>query len=397
MDGDLGMIQITDKQKCCGCEACVQACPQRCIRFEPDAEGFRYPSVDVTKCVNCGRCEQVCPVQHPNKPNRPTEVLAAMNTDDIVREQSSSGGVFTLLAERVISEGGVVFGVRFNDDWQAVFDYTESREGLSAFRGSKYVQARVGHAFQDVKVLLEAGRKVLFAGTPCQVAALRRFLPHADDHLVCMDFICHGVPSPKIWGRFLDEVVPANRHSISSVNFRDKRRGWKQYMTAVGYKNDGVTCIKCLDQRGNDYMDAFRSNLTLRPSCHACPAKGGRSHSDITIGDFWGIDQVNAKMDDGRGTSVVMIHTPKGKTALSLERLKWEPATYDDVVRHNRSVELSASCHPHRDKFFAGDYQGDLLQEQMEAALRPTIIQSVIKWAMSTLRRVKRLMIIRHN
>ena len=170
------MIQIQNKQDCCGCEACVQVCPKQCISFNQDHEGFLYPKVDEDMCIHCGLCSIVCPVLHPYESQKPYETLAAINPDDEIRKTSSSGGVFTLLAEKVIDEGGIVFGARFDEEWLVVHDVAETKEALRVFRGSKYLQSRIGDSFLRCQNFLDAGRMVLFTGTPCQVAALNHYL-----------------------------------------------------------------------------------------------------------------------------------------------------------------------------------------------------------------------------
>lgn len=206
------MISIKDKQDCCGCGACAARCPKQCITLQRDSEGFLYPQVDAQLCIECGLCEKVCPVLHQApKEQHPRQTLAAVNRDESVRETSSSGGVFTLLAEKVLARGGVVFGARYDEQWQVVIDYTESIEGLAAFRGSKYVQARTADTFKQCEAFLKAGRQVLYSGTPCQIAGLHRFLRKSYPNLLAVDFICHGTPSPKVWSKYLDEVVAAGR------------------------------------------------------------------------------------------------------------------------------------------------------------------------------------------
>ena len=200
------MIQIVDKQNCCGCGACAQRCPQQCISMRIDQEGFLYPHVDESFCVNCGLCESVCPFLKPEAERTPLEVFAAINRDEGVRQHSSSGGVFSLLASSVISAGGVVFGVRFDEQWNVVFDYAEDKDKIGLFRGSKYVQANVGDAYKKCECFLKEGRKVLFSGTPCQIAGLKKYLQKEYTNLVACDLICHGVPSPKVWEKYLFSV-----------------------------------------------------------------------------------------------------------------------------------------------------------------------------------------------
>lgn len=203
------MIEIKDKSKCCGCAACVQACPKQCILFEEDEEGFRYPLVDQSKCIDCGLCEKVCPEINQFARRKPIKVYAAINNDETIRMQSSSGGIFTLLAEKIIDEGGVVFGAAFDENWEVRHEYVETRRGLAKLRTSKYVQSRIENRYQQTKKFLGEGRKVMFTGTSCQIAGLKRFLRKDYDNLLAVDVICHGVPSPMVWRDYLEEIKKA--------------------------------------------------------------------------------------------------------------------------------------------------------------------------------------------
>lgn len=346
------MIKLIEKCNCCGCEACVQACPKQCISFNEDQEGFHYPKVDESFCVDCGACEKVCPILTPNKSHRPQKQYAVINPDESIREKSSSGGIFTMLAESVIREGGIVFGVRFDENWQAVFDHTESINGLAVFRGSKYVQARVGSSFKEARDFLKQGRKVLFSGTPCQVAALRHFLHREYDNLLLVDFICHGVPSPKVWRLYLEEVTQNAVRAIRDVQFRNKKQGWKRFNFDMTYNKNGQYFNISSWHRDNPYMRIFLNDVILRPSCYVCKTKDGRSGSDLTIADFWGIDQLNPDWDDNRGTSLVLVQTNKGANFFSALNLKTWEAEYNDIVHFNRAVAFSAKEHPKRGWFF---------------------------------------------
>lgn len=373
------MIQITDKSRCCGCEACVQVCPKHCINFKQDHEGFFYPKADADICIQCGLCEKVCPVLHPYDEQKPQEVLAAINKDEEVRMESSSGGVFMLLAEGIISQGGAVFGVRFDAQWQAVFDCAETTEALAAFRGSKYLQARMGNSYAQCKQLLEQGRQVLFSGTQCQIAGLLHFLRKPYSNLLTVDFICHGIPSPKVWQRYLDEVVKAGMQAITDIKFRDKRLGWKRFSFTLDYneQHHSYTLTSAFAQ--NPFMRAFLANIILRPSCYACPAKGGRSKSDMTIADFWGIDQLNPEMFDDRGTSLLLIHTKRGQQALNRNQLKLASASYEDVLYFNPSWHEPAVCHLKRSEFFAAFNGQTDLHTLIEKCLHTCLKKRVMK------------------
>ena len=199
------MIHILDKHSCCGCAACVQACPKQCISFNEDEQGFRYPLVDESICIDCGLCEKVCPVIHQLDAKKPLKVYAAQNPNEEIRLKSSSGGIFTMLAESVIDEGGVVFGAQFDKNWEVEHAYTESKEGLAAFRGSKYLQSRTGETYKQTRDFLKAGRSVLYSGTSCQIAGLKKFLRKEYENLITVDVVCHGAPSPLVWRTYLDD------------------------------------------------------------------------------------------------------------------------------------------------------------------------------------------------
>lgn len=331
------MINILDKHNCCGCSACVQVCPKQCISFEEDEYGFRYPLVDKTSCIDCDLCEKVCPCLDQGKTtHKPIKVYAAINTKEEIRMKSSSGGIFTMLAETVLDEGGIVFGARFDENWEVMHSYTETKEGLEAFRGSKYVQSRIGETYKQVRGFLNVGRKVLFSGTSCQIAGLKKFLRKEYDNLLTVDVVCHGVPSPLVWREYLKElikrpqgVVGKNTVSLSlkdmsvitGISFRDKSTGWKKYGFVVHGQSafkvdensvlpsvkDEILLHETLDK--NLFMQVFLKNLCLRPSCYNCPTKGGRCESDFTIADFWNVDKIHPNYYDDRGTSLILAYS----------------------------------------------------------------------------------------
>lgn len=345
------MIEVKDKKNCCGCSACASVCPRHCITMVEDSEGFLYPQVDEESCVNCGLCEKVCNELNPYDTREPLQVLAAINKDDEVRQKSSSGGIFHLLAEKTIREGGVVFGARFDENWQVVIDYAEDMKGVEAFMGSKYVQARMGKAYADAKRFLNEGRKVLFSGTPCQVAGLHKFLRKPYDNLLSVDLICHGVPSPKVWRVYLEEVVKQGQ-SISCVEFRNKEKGWKKFSFFLRYNGVGKTVSMLSPFTENHYMKAFLSDIILRPSCYECKARGCSSQSDITIADFWGIETLLPEMDDDKGTSLVLVNTNAGKNAVDVTKVTMSSSTYECVKRFNPACCYSPKVHPKRKMFF---------------------------------------------
>ena len=346
------MIIITDKHNCCGCSACASICPKGCIIMEADNEGFLYPNVDKSICIDCCLCEKVCNELHPYDSRVPLKVLAAINENEEIRMKSSSGGIFYILAESIIKEGGVVFGARFDEDWQVEMDYAEDMSGVEKFMGSKYVQARIESAYVDAKRFLSQGRKVLFSGTPCQIAGLHKFLCKPYDNLLTVDLICHGTPSPKVWKIYLEEVIKEGQR-INGIEFRNKVKGWKDFNFRLQYNEEDKTVSMLSAFQKNTYMKAFLQDLILRPSCYACKAKGCSSRSDVTIADFWGVSSLFPDMDDDKGTGLVFINTKKGNASLDSAQIKTAETTYEKVKPLNPACYRSPKEHQGRVEFFS--------------------------------------------
>ena len=362
------MLQIG--KLCCGCSACVNICPKQSISFCDDAEGFLYPSIDMRICIDCGLCEKVCPALRDDSETRSPEAYAFMYGNEEIRMSSSSGGIFTLLAEAVINMGGIVFGARFDNEWQVEFAYAETLQDLALFRGSKYVQARVGDAYIIAETFLKQGRFVLFSGSPCQIMGLKLFLKKDYDNLLAVDFVCHGVPSPLVWRRYLEADIArkgdAGKNSVLSsskvspvitgVNFRDKSTGWKKFSfvlnfseaTAAGEQNSVLSSTF----NDNVYMRAFLSNLSLRPGCYSCPAKGGKSGADITMGDFWGIEKLHPELDDDKGTSLVLVNSIRGKKYITDMVDRLYEVDLQESIKGNSAYRCSVPRPVNRDYFF---------------------------------------------
>lgn len=376
---------LEDNWKCCGCSACVQVCPQKCISLENDREGFSYPQIDINSCVDCGLCEKVCPALRDDSETRSPEAYAFVHTNEGIRTASSSGGMFTLLAETVINMGGVVFGARFDNEWQVECAYAETLQDLALFRGSKYVQARVGDAYMSAEIFLKQGRFVLFSGSPCQIMGLKLFLKKEYDNLLALDFVCHGVPSPLVWRRYLEadiarkgdagknSVLTSSKVSpvITGVNFRDKSIGWKKFsfvlnfseVTAAGEQNTVLSSIF----NENVYMRAFLSNLSLRPSCYNCPAKGGKSGADITMGDFWGIEKLYPELDDDKGTSLVLVNSIRGKKYITDMADRLHEVNFQESIKGNSAYKYSVPRPVNRDYFFRSIQKGYTVHDALNA------------------------------
>lgn len=366
------MIVINEKSLCCGCCACVQACPKQCISFKEDEEGFRYPLVDKETCIDCGHCEKVCPMLNQSAPKKPINVYAAINPNEEVKMKSSSGGIFSMLAEQIINEGGVVFGARFDENWDVKHNFTETIEGLEVFRGSKYLQSRIGETYKQTSEFLKKGRKVLYSGTSCQIAGLKKFLCKDYENLFTVDVVCHGVPSPKIWQAYLRDINP-NAEKVSYVNQRAKTRGWKKYSYVIKSENS----VLFDDYAANSmYLKGFMNNVFLRPSCYNCPAKNGKSNSDITLADCWGYwDFAPDKFDD-KGVSAVLINTNKGENYLRKVSSSLEDFPFDLFLKNNLSYSNSSQNPKYRDYFWKEfPLRGLDVINSIENKLRPSIFR----------------------
>lgn len=304
------MVDEKEKSTCTGCWACVGICPKGCISMESDEQGFLYPVIERDKCVRCGECDRVCSLaaQKANQKNTP-KAFAAFARDEQVQKNSSSGGIFTLLCRAVLAEGGIVSGVAMKQDMRkAEHIFVENDSEIAALRGAKYLQSELPGCFPQIKGLLGDGRTVLFSGSPCQVSGLKAYLGKEYENLLCVDMICHGVPSPMIWAKYCEETEKKASGKISSVNFRCKKYTWEKLRD----KDKNIYMPKKQDP----YMRLFLADYSLRPSCYACLHKGISRKSDITIADFWGVNRIVPGFSNGAGTSLIMAHTEKGEQYL---------------------------------------------------------------------------------
>ncbi len=352
----MARCDIRDFGTCTGCGACASVCARGALLMAADPEeGFLYPQIDASRCTRCGACYKVCPVDRATE--RPwRESLAAFNTDAAVRARSSSGGVFTALAEGVLARGGMVFGAALKRRAPAEGGGLHLRhiglqnpELLGALRGSKYLQSDTADALTDAKHWLDTGMEVLFSGTPCQIAGLYAMLKKTYPNLLTVDFVCHGVPSPMVFDAY-QRGLEAGGRRITELAFRDKRRGWKDFCLAVNFE-DGKDYAA--GQTEDPYMIAFLRNLCLRPSCHVCPYAGEKRQADLTLADLWGAQHILPDWDDDLGLSLVLVGSERGAAALEAlgERLRTAPVQAAACARDNPSIFRPAVAHARRDAF----------------------------------------------
>lgn len=365
------MIEIKEKHNCCGCEACSQTCPKHCIRMREDEEGFCYPEVIKVNCVECQLCEMVCPMR-ANVTQQVQEVelksYIAFSEDESIRLASSSGGLFSVCAKKILRENGVVFGAAFDEDFMVHHIVIDCEEQLKLLQGSKYLQSRIENTYNDAENYLKEGKKVLFSGTPCQIAGLKRFLRKDWANLITIDILCHGVPSPKVWYRYLKEQEEMYGGTVQQTFFRHKNYGWKKYALLLKFSNNkAYENILSKDR----FMQFFLSNICLRPACYFCQFKEIPHPSDITLGDCWGVEQHSPEMDDDKGTSVVIVNSPIGKELFESisDGLITKEMPLDIVLPVDAESRNSVEAHCNRNKFFA----------QLNGGERTSILLKLIK------------------
>ena len=300
-----------DKEKCCGCSACVQVCPVSAITFAPDDEGFLYPEINKSLCVKCGRCKQVCPYDSAVCGSVPIKTYAMINQNSEELLNSSSGGAFIALANRIIKDGGFVCGCIFNEELKAIHILSSNSAAVKKMQGSKYVQSDLGGVYAEIKDKLENGKAVLFSGTPCQVDGLKKYLGKEYALLYTADLICHGVPSPRLWADFIESEKVVGKN-ITDIKFRDKKRNGWCAQGSLTYQNAKKKKTITMSPFNSSYYNMYFSNCTSRPCCYSCRYSNTNRVGDVTIGDYWNIADILPKIDTSGGVSAVLVNTEKG-------------------------------------------------------------------------------------
>lgn len=345
------MIKLANRDACTGCGACAAICPRGCIVMCEDDEGFLFPKLNGTLCAQCKQCEAICPaLKEPRKTGKPIQTFAAQALQQPLRMESSSGGVFSLLALETLREGGVVFGAALDSKCEVFHTGAENEEALSELRGSKYMQSRMGNTLQAVKTALENGRQVLFSATACQISGLRAYLGRDYANLLCVEVVCHGVPSVGVWREHICQKEAEIGKLLKSVNFRNKETGWRSYSVEYQFEDGSRQLVAS----GKDpFLRGFIADLYLRRSCTDCAHKA--SLADLTLGDCWGLEHLAAQMDDEKGTSIVLIRSQKGQAAFERieSKLKRQPIDYEIATKYNPALQQGVHENPKRAEFFA--------------------------------------------
>lgn len=343
------MIHIQQNNECCGCSACANICPKKCIQMVEDKEGFVYPVVDEKICIQCNICNQCCPLEKDYNRKYKMKSYAAKTKDNIVREQSSSGGIFSILAKKTIEEEGIVFGAAFAENFYTLKHImVDKLEDVEPLRGSKYFQSDISEAYILAKEHLKQGKRVLFSGTPCQIAGLNAFLKKKYDNLITVEVVCHGVPSPLFWKKYIETLEHKNKSKIVKVNFRAKNEGWKLFGLEEKYES-GKSHF--LNLKKNFYLKTFLHDLCLRPSCYKCKT---RCVADLILGDLWGSQEIVPEMDDDKGLSLVLCNSKKGEVFWKTinSDIEYLEINLEQAEKYNPSIHTSVLQPKEREDFF---------------------------------------------
>lgn len=357
-----------DHNKCVGCTACVNICPTNCIKMALDKDGFLYPKVDSSQCINCGKCYNVCPAVNGVKLKKKPLLLGMINKNNEVRMKSSSGGVFAELAKYIIDSGGYVCAACIDDDYEVKHIIIHETDNIEKCMRSKYVQSNLNHCYKEVKRLLENNKTVMFVGTPCQIGGLHNYLGKSYKNLYLIDLVCHGVPSPKIWGEYIHDMIGEDK--ALKVSFRDMELGgWKNYgMRIVFEKASDYVDV----QTENIYMQGFLQGYFDRVTCYECQFKGFHRASDITLGDFWRVENYFAKCDDNKGISLVYVNSEKGKRLVEMVKKRFwlKKLPRGSEKEANDAYWESLKFKDNRKKFYKKYLNGKSMKDIMELEIK---------------------------
>ena len=340
----MGIILFDEKTKCCACGACKNICPKGAIAMKEDEYGFLYPQIDEKKCVQCGICKKVCAYQNGQVKNTPIKCYAAVNKNKVELMKSASGGIFVAVATSVLKEGGVVFGAALDfEDGHAHPHHIAVREISQLYRlqGSKYVQSAIENTYEEAKEELNLGKKVLFSGTPCQIAGLYGYLRREYENLFTVDVICHGVPSAKMFDDFLqNETNKRNVKKIKEYIFRDKKRGWGMNGKIRFELKNGSEKTVYIPARLTSYNTFFLDGFNYRENCYSCKYANSKRPGDITLGDYWGIQVVHPEVESANGVSAVIVNSEKGQEAirLILDKVDHGNSTFAEIAENNPAL-----------------------------------------------------------
>ncbi|MCM1372612.1 MAG: Coenzyme F420 hydrogenase/dehydrogenase, beta subunit C-terminal domain [Bacteroides sp.] len=381
MEANKNIPVLCASDLCMGCGACSQSCKSGAIAMVSDSHGFLHPVINLDKCIGCGLCAKKCPVGNDeyNRNDKARKVIACWHKDNEIRMTSSSGGVFTALAEYVLSLNGIVWGAAYDENMHLRYEGIDKVQDLGKLRRSKYVQCEIGDTFIQIKKQLADGKLVLFCGTSCHVRGLYQVVgSKLNENLITADFICHGVPSPKVFAEYIKWIEQKYGDKLVDFNFRDKRYGWDNGVLTVGtFRNIGER--KFMNDE-NSYFTGMLNNMFIRQSCYQCTSNGLRRHADFTIADFWGIGRnvpYEHEMEKTKGISMCALNSNKAikifKSYLQ-NRLNWTERTLEEAVAGNSNYERSSICNP-KAYLFWKTFENSKDWNGVIKVLRPTFVQ----------------------
>lgn len=342
------MIKLSNKSDCCGCTACISACQHNAVTMKKDEEGFLYPHFNQTKCINCGLCKKVCPIiQYKSTPKAGNPgIYATINRNPQQYMQSSSGGIFILLCEYILSKNGIVCGAIYDKEFNVKHSFAKTLEECRAFQGSKYVQSDIRGIYPQIKSLLKSGTFVLFSGTPCQVAGLKLYLHKDYENLYTADLICHGVPSPRIFQDYLKFIK--GKKDIAAINMKSKS-DHKGTAIRIDFTN-GKYIRQTL--KTDLWNKLYFGHLIIRPSCHDCPFTHFNRIGDITIGDAWGIHKYYPNFHPNQMVSLTLINSPKGQLLFNNIQNNLDFICINKEESRQPQLEYPTKVSPKRDSFW---------------------------------------------
>lgn len=387
------MIEIKNKQDCCGCTACASICPKCSISMKEDNEGFLYPEVNKSTCVNCGLCDKACPVLNPQKcENTNRKSYIVQNKDKNILRESTSGGAFTAIAEYVLRRNGVVFGATFNKSFKVEHTFIENIDDLKLFRNSKYVQSDINDSYTKAKLFLDEGRMVCFSGTPCQIQGLKLYLKKDYENLVTVDVVCRAVPSPGVWNDYFNYINKG--HNIKRIRFRDKTLGY-QYSTFEITKADGKKVRGGIES--DKWLRMFFSGMIIRPSCASCKFRNISRVSDFTIWDCFNVYKYEANLNEKLGATRVVIHSDLGLNIYNEIKnnfIEYE-ISVNKCIEGVKELEKSPDLNVRREDFFK-DYNDNRIEYCLKKYFSDTLKVKCKKITRLVLNRLGLDIILKH-